>query len=73
MARATHRRVRTDPAPGVDPAPQSLSSATEGEVELAGEDRLGAWSDDDGIVVRPDDGSESNAERLEGERPPHYA
>lgn len=73
MARSTHRRVRTEPALGVDPAPQSFPDAREVEVELASEDRLGAWGDDDGIDVRPDDGTESNVERLEGEQPPHYA
>lgn len=73
MARHQHRRVRTDPAPGADPTPQSFADGREAEVELAEEDRLGAWGDDDGLEVLPDAASGSNTARLERDRPPHYA
>ncbi|MGO2111209.1 MAG: hypothetical protein ACTH31_06310 [Pseudoclavibacter sp.] len=72
MASTRPRRVRTDPAPGADPSPQRLDDGRPAEVELAGEDRLGAWGDD-GLDVLPDAASSSNDERLERDRPPHYA
>ena len=73
MARSKHRRVRTDPAPGADPTPQSFADGRDVPVQLADEDRLGAWGDDDGLDVLPDASSSSNTERLERDRPPHYA
>lgn len=78
MARQ-HRRIRTEPKPGVDPTPQQFP-ASAGAPEtiratLAEEDRPGAWGDavvpeeDDLIVL--DDAAESNDERLREDVPPH--
>ncbi|GGA62608.1 hypothetical protein GCM10011490_11280 [Pseudoclavibacter endophyticus] len=73
MAGRTHRRVRTEPVPGVDPSPQLFPDGRAIDAELAAEDRLGAWGDDEGPEVLPDAAAASNAERLERDRPPHYA
>lgn len=72
MPRAARRRVRTEPVPGADPRPQSFPEGREVEVEPAAEDRLVAWGDE-GLEVLPDAASGSNQERLQEDRPPHYA
>lgn len=72
------RRVRTDPVPGADPAPQSRDPRP-GEVYgvrpdpvVAAEDRPDAWGDA-GQDVLSDGTAAGNAARLEADRPPHYA
>ena len=67
------RRVRTEPVPGADPSPQSFPDGSEADIELAREDQLGAWGDDDGLAVLPDAANASNTARLDEDRPPHYA
>jgi hypothetical protein len=53
------RRVRTEPVPGSDPAPQAPD-----RVELSREDAEESWGD------RPVPGP--NDDRLLEEKPPHY-
>lgn len=53
----TRRRVRTDPAPGSDPAPQSSQPVT------ASEDDERRWGS--GAADR-------NEQRLREDKPPHY-
>lgn len=71
----TRRRVVVPAPAGVDPTPQRMpatSSNPAGIVaELAGEDRLVAWGDDDGFEVVPDAASTSNDDRLRADVPPH--
>lgn len=78
MARQ-HRRVRTEPQPGVDPTPQkfppSVGVPEKIRATLAEEDRLNTWGDasaqdEDGLTVR-DDASDSNDDRLRENVPPH--
>lgn len=70
------RRVRTEPVPGADPAPQRFEFDGHAVIdgELAGEDRLDTWGDldyDQGPEVRADFESDSNDERLREGVPPH--
>ncbi len=61
MAKRTHRRVRTQPAPGSDPAPASPAStgpAAEDDERSSGE--------------LPATGSGANDDRLRQDKPPHY-
>lgn len=67
-----HRRIRTDPVPGADPTPQAPTGRGD-EPDLAREDQLGAWGDDEGLEVLPDAGAAGNDRRLNEDRPPHYA
>lgn len=77
MPRAS-RRVRTEPAAGADPEPQrvtpreGLTFGAGADPELAAEDRLDSWGDGEADVL-PDRASTGNADRLEEDRPPHYA
>lgn len=73
MSTKRHRRIRTEPVPGADPRPQAFPADRDVEVEVAAEDRLGAWGDDHGLDVLPESASSSNNDRLEQDRPPHYA
>ncbi|MDO5052362.1 MAG: hypothetical protein Q4E05_05670 [Pseudoclavibacter sp.] len=60
------RRVRTEPVPGADPAPQSYpdSGPRAPEPVPAAEDLPGSWGDPAA--------EGSNTERLLSERPPHH-
>ena len=58
MAERTHRRVRTDPAPGSDPAPASMHLAAEDDERSPGD--------------APATGAGANDDRLRQDKPPHY-
>ncbi|CAG7844042.1 hypothetical protein USB125703_00262 [Pseudoclavibacter triregionum] len=65
--RKPSRRVRTEPAPGADPAPAGGESApSPSELRLV-------ELDDDAPAVLDDDASLDTTSLLEAERPPHYA
>lgn len=77
--RQPHRRVRTEPPAGADPSPAGGAAFLEAEElrdELPApnpaEDRAVEF-DDEASAVLDDDASLENRERLEAERPPHYA
>lgn len=79
--RKPSRRIRTEPAPGADPSPAGgapfLDSAPRDELPgdgTGGDDLVAARDDDgDGLDVLADEAPAGNRERLEAERPPHYA
>lgn len=73
MVRKQHRRIRTEPVAGADPTPQAFPPEADVAPELATEDQLGSWGDDDELEVLPDAASADNGERLKADRPPHYA
>lgn len=73
------RRIRTEPAPGADPTPSGAAPFLD-DAELRdelpaaspGEDRAVDLGDE-GVEVVADEADLGNRDRLEAERPPHYA
>ena len=64
------RRVRTEPAPGSDPTPQSLPRGP--APARASEDTDRAWGDAGGRTDANENDERENDERLKRDVPPHW-